>query len=255
MIIDSHTHVDLKEETKMMGNIDEIVTYMDYMKVDKSCLMSDVFYDILNLFTVKDTIYQAEALTKAVKIYPGRFYPMIWLNPYLPLDFSMDILNNYVVNGNVIGVKLSVSIKASDKRLEPLAAFLEEHDIPLLYHTWYKTVQKFAYESDPSDIAILAGKFPSLRILMAHLTGCRFRGVQDIKMFPNVMVDTSGSQPEDGYLEYALNELGADRILFGSDIPGRDFAVQLARIDSINTSKENREKMLYKNAIMFFKRR
>jgi len=256
VIIDSHAHVDLNDEEKVIGNIKEIIAYMDNMKVDKACLMTaGLSYDIQNLFTMKEMIYQAECLSKAAAMYPGRFYPMIWLNPYLPFDFMIDVIKNYILNGDIIGVKLSVSIKASDKKLEPLAAYLEVHNIPLLYHTWYKTVQKFLFESDPSDIAILAGKFPALKILMAHLTGCRFRGVQDIKAYPNVMIDTSGSQPEDGYLEYSLNELGADRILFGSDITGRDLAVQLARIDSIDTSKENREKMLYKNAITFFEGR
>ncbi len=78
--------------------------------------------------------------------------------------------------------------------------------------------------------------------------------MQDIKHCPNVFVDTSGSQPEDGYLEYALKTLGADRILFGSDYPIRDIATQLGRIDSVEMCKRDREKVLSENALMFFRK-
>jgi predicted TIM-barrel fold metal-dependent hydrolase len=100
----------------------------------------------------------------------------------------------------------------------------------------------------------MARKHPSLRILMAHLTGAKLRGIQDIKALPNVYLDTSGSQPEDGYLERAIEELGADRVLFGSDYPIRAFSTQLARIDSVSMSQEDREKVLYRNALRFFRK-
>lgn len=157
-----------------------------------------------------------------------------------------------MVNGSIDGVKLSIQMNARDERLEPLAAYLQEHDIPVLFHSWYKTVNKYRYESDPLDIVDLACRFPELRILMAHLTGCKKRGVQDIKKYENIFIDTSGSQPEDGYLEYAIDELGADRIVFGSDFPGRDIGTQLGRIYSVDMDDEMRNKILYKNAESFF---
>jgi predicted TIM-barrel fold metal-dependent hydrolase len=126
------------------------------------------------------------------------------------------------------------------------------HGIPVLIHCWYKTVQKYENESDPSNIANLAAKFPDLKIIMAHITGCGFRGIQDIAPYPNVYVDTSGSQPEDGIMQYGLDLLGADRILFGSDFPGRDPATQLGRIYSLDMSEEDRNKILGGNSVRLF---
>jgi len=72
--------------------------------------------------------------------------------------------------------------------------------------------------------------------------------VQDIRPFPNLYIDTSGSQCSSGIVEYALSVLGADRILYGSDIPGRDFSVQLGRIYGARMSDVDRAKVLYGNA-------
>jgi hypothetical protein len=87
---------------------------------------------------------------------------------------------------------------------------------------------------------------------MAHMTGCGRRGVQDIRTCRNVVVDTSGSQPYDGYLEYTLKALGPDRVLYGSDYPCRDIPVQMGRIQSIDLAPEVREKVLFGNALKFF---
>ncbi|MBT7300869.1 MAG: amidohydrolase family protein, partial [Victivallales bacterium] len=46
-----------------------------------------------------------------------------------------------------------------------------------------------------------------------------------------------------------LARLGADRILFGSDVPGRDFAVQLGRIHGVAMPDEDRDKILRGNAV------
>ncbi|MDD5728765.1 MAG: amidohydrolase family protein, partial [Victivallales bacterium] len=194
----------------------------------------------------------AEQLSEIVRAYPGRFYALLYLNPLLPAEFLKTLLRQYILDGPLTGVKLTCQMNARDARLDELCRFLEAHDIPVLWHSWYKTVGKYHFESDPSDIAVFAGKFPGIRILMAHLTAARSRGIQDIRQFPQVSVDTSGSQPEDGYLEYALRHIGADRILFGSDYPCRDLPTQLGRIESVELTGSEKEKILYSNALKFF---
>ena len=72
--------------------------------------------------------------------------------------------------------------------------------------------------------------------------------MQDVKPHANVWVDTSGSQPQAGIVEYGVRHLGAERILYGSDAPGRDFAVQLARIQNADLSPEQRTRILRTNA-------
>lgn len=252
MIFDSHLHLGIMGS----GNKEKVVqTLFDDMKrarVDKTCLMPDPPGYLY--FSREDMLEQAETLSRMGEKYEGILYPLLWINPNLPFDFLKPLIDHYILNGHIIGVKFWIETNARDPRMELLAGYLEKHDIPVLFHCWYKTVQRYYGESDPSDMAIFARKYPSLRILMAHLTGCKFRGVQDIKTCSNVYVDTSSSQPEDGYLAYALQELGADRILYGSDYSGRDMATQIGRIHSIEMSHEDRDKIFCGNALKFFKR-
>jgi len=84
---------------------------------------------------------------------------------------------------------------------------------------------------------------------MAHLSGCGWRGVADIAPFENILIDTCGSQPESGLVEYAVRELGAQRVLFGSDAPGRDFASQLGRVLAADISEHDRQAILGGNAL------
>jgi predicted TIM-barrel fold metal-dependent hydrolase len=83
---------------------------------------------------------------------------------------------------------------------------------------------------------------------MAHLGGGGWRGVQDVKPYPNVLIDTSGAQPQAGLVEYAVRELGADRVLFGSDWPIRDFATQMARVTGARLPERDRRRILGLNA-------
>jgi hypothetical protein len=105
-----------------------------------------------------------------------------------------------------------------------------------------------AFHTDPEDVATLARRHPNVRIIMAHLTGCGVRGVLAVKDCPNVWVDTSGAAPETGIVEYAVAQLGAARILYGSDVPIRDFAVALARITGSRLSAGDRAMILHGNA-------
>lgn len=255
MIIDSHLHFDLRVKDKDKA-IQELLHEFNIVGINKACIMPrvrNIKEDLTYLYASEDDLIECtNEACDVLKKYPGLFYHMVHMNPILPINFLKDFVKKYILEGLVTGVKLTIQMNASDSRLEPFLSFLEENDVPLLFHCWYKTVQKYRYESDPKDIVCIAEKFPSLRILTAHVTGCRFRGIQDIKKYPNILIDTSGSQPEDGFIKYALDNLGPDRVLFGSDYPGRDIATQLARIDSVDIEPNVKEKVLYKNAINFF---
>ncbi len=255
MIIDSHIHFDLEVKNKEQA-IEGLLHEFQLTGIDKSCIMpviGNTENGLRYFYASKEDITECtDAACDVLNKYPGKFYHMVYMNSILPIDFLKEFVKKYILNGPVTGIKLTIQMKASDPRLEPFLSVLEENDVPLLFHCWDKTVEKFRYESDPRDIVCMAKKFPSLRVLVAHVTGCRFKGIQDIRKYPNLLMDTSGSQPEDGFIEYALNNLGPDRVLYGSDYPGRDIATQLARVYSIDMDQETREKILFKNAVRFF---
>ena len=255
MIIDAHFHCRFgsPDTDELKRECEKIMYEFQRAGIDKSCVMPSGSYK--TFYNDADEQKElAECLVKIVEMFPDKFYALLKLNGLLPSEVLIDLLKKYVVDGPLTGVKLTTQMNARDTRLEKICRFMEEHDIPVLWHCWYKTYCKYEFESDPQDIAFFAKKYPKIRILMAHLTGCGRRGVQDIKDCSNVSIDTSGSQPFDGYLEYALKELGADRVLYGSDYPCRDIPAQLGRIQSVDLSPEVREKVLCSNALKFYRK-
>ena len=170
-----------------------------------------------------------------------------FINPEHDSSFIIDETKRCIAENNLCGIKLEATVNARDDRLENVMRMAVELNVPVLHHTWYKTVRKLENESDPSDIAVLAKRWPDTVIIMAHLTAIGIQGVHDVLDCPNVFIDTSGSQPFSGVIEYAVEILGAERILFGSDTPVRDFPVQLGRIFGADISEADRQNILCGN--------
>jgi predicted TIM-barrel fold metal-dependent hydrolase len=184
---------------------------------------------------------------QAVALHPGRFTGFCYLNPANDPKFTIEELERCIAIGPMAGVKLWIAVKANDARLDPLMEWCAKHACPVLHHAWYKTVQASPEESTPGEIADLARRHPNTSIIMAHLIAGGVRGVIDVLETPNVSVDVSGSQPLAGIVEYALEHLGAERLLFGSDWPVRDFATQLGKLDIDGLSDADRELIQWRN--------
>ncbi|HYF50420.1 MAG TPA: amidohydrolase family protein [Planctomycetota bacterium] len=184
----------------------------------------------------------------AMKAHPDFFIGFCYLNPSHPPEFSLNEMERCIVRGGMSGVKLWVAVKATDKRHDPLFQRIQELDVPVLYHAWYKAFDQGPAESTPAEIADLARRFPKVTIVMAHLTGDQERGVLDIRGCENVLIDTSGGQPEAGLVEYAVEKLGAARVIYGSDWPVRDFAVQVGRVAGARISDRDKEMIFTRNA-------
>lgn len=254
MIVDSHLHLVFTKTQPWEPLVEKALRHMRMHEIEKTCLMPHPQFAGNIYPNQADMTFQADTLVAMANAHPDVFLPLLFINPSLSSAFTLELMERHILRGPIVGAKFHISMIADDERYEPIYDFLERHDIPLLFHSWYKTVQRTTFESTPADVARMARKHPKLRILMAHLTGAKLRGVQDIKALPNVYLDTSGSQPEEGYLEYALRELGPDRVLYGSDYPIRAFSTQLARIDSVDMTAADRDKVLGGNALQFFRK-
>ena len=183
-----------------------------------------------------------------VAAHPSFYSGFCYLNPAHEPRCVLDELERCVVDGNLCGVKLWVAVRATDTRLDPLMQRAAELDIPVLHHAWYKADGQAGNESTAAEVADLARRHPRVSIIMAHLGGVRWRGVLDVKPYSNVLVDTSGSQPVAGLVEYAVAQLGAERVLFGSDWPLRNYAVQKARVSGAHISERAKACILGENA-------
>jgi len=180
--------------------------------------------------------------------WPGVVSGFCYINALHGAEASRRELDRCLGEGNLVGVKSELECNPRDPLFRPLAEKAIEYGVPLLQHAWNHPAGGQCEDPRSSDVAWLAREFPELTIIMAHLTGCGPQGVLDIADCPNVVVDTSGAPPIRGVVESAADILGPGRILYGSDVNGRDYATQLGRIVGADLPREVKEAILGKNA-------
>ena len=89
---------------------------------------------------------------------------------------------------------------------------------------------------------------------MAHMAANCYTGLKPIKGLKNVWTDISGSIIRGDDINYAKEAVGADRILFGTDMPGASPLVCLGQVEEADLSPEEKELIRYKNALRLFNR-
>ena len=244
MIIDTHVHIHRGEPEKIVQSA--LRSGIDTILVSSIGIPGAIVYP-----TMEEIVTSNNNLIEQMKEFPDNIRGICFASPQHPDESAAEIERCFAQG--IVGIKLWVAVKMSDPKVEPIARKAIELDIPILQHTWNKTTGNMQDESTPADVAVLAKKFPELRIQMAHLYGAGFHGIADIAPYPNIYPDVSGGEPEAGILEYAVSVLGPERILFGSDAPGRGFAVQLGKVKGANLSEEVKEMILWKNAKRVYK--
>lgn len=243
MIVDGHIHLQSRDGRYDPAEADRCLRLADRAGIDRMVYLFDLGA-APSVDPPEDEIRRSNDIgMELIARHPDRFSAFCYLNPAHDPAFSLAELDRCLAGG-CTGIKLWISVHADDPRLDPILERAAALRLPVLHHAWYKATE-FAYnESTPAEIAILARKHPTVPIVMAHLGGVGHRGVIDIEECPNVVVDTSGAQPHAGLVEFAIDRLGPDRVVFGSDWPIRDFAVQRAKVDGARIAPEARKAIL-----------
>ncbi|PTX94490.1 amidohydrolase family protein [Opitutus sp. ER46] len=246
-IIDVHTHPIMQENFCGRAEVGGVIARAKALGIVHLVALGDVLVDgrLPNEAQVRRVNDDTAWLMQA---YPGFVTGFCYLNPVLGERAVRREVERCRALG-FRGIKLEIANNARDACMRPVMAAAAEHDLVVLQHAWSMTkIRQRRFHTDPEDVATLARRHPEVRIIMAHLTGCGVRGVLAVKSLPNVWVDTSGAAPESGIVEYAVEQLGAGRILYGSDVPVRDFAVAIARVTGSALSAAEQRRILHDNA-------
>lgn len=246
--IDIHVHLSTPGPDPSKEELERVVHTAQHFGIKRMVLVSNLTAMGGPNPSIEDIRAINTHTLAAVARRPDVFIGFCYLNPSHPLSFIKEELDRCIVQGGMRGIKLWIAVKATDPRLDAVMESAASLGVPVLHHAMYKQTQYSFNESTPAEIAHLAKRFPQVPIIMAHLTGCGCRGVLDVAALPNVLIDTSGGQPESGILEYAVRELGSERVLYGSDWPLRDFGVQLGRVYDAELTGDQRADVLWRNA-------
>ena len=255
MIIDIHTHHFLGRETlKSPKPVEPLMCLAKQAGVTRMNLLGNLFRTEKIRPPARDVKAINTLTMRQVRAYPDFFTGFCYLNPVLDGRFLLEEIDRCIADGNLIGLKFEIDLNCRDPRLDPLLDRARELDVPVLHHSWHNIdLCTQPYKSDPPDIADLAARHPQVTIIMPHLAGVGVRGVLDVLPYPNVLIDTSGGLSVAGLIEYAVDRLGPGRLLYGSDVNGRDFSCQIGRVLGAQVSAKVKEQILWRNAARVLK--
>ena len=133
---------------------------------------------------------------------------------------------------------------------EPVLEILEEKKSILLIHCGrYKDGSPKSNSSYIHALEI-AKKYPKIKVVLAHMggndTGIVKAAVVAAKHIPNSFFETSGISTS-YRVEYAIEVLGAERILFGSDFPWCSFRSMYYGVEDALISEQDKEMIFTKN--------
>lgn len=150
------------------------------------------------------------------------------------VKLALDELDRWIKDGPMVGIYLPSSaqnVPCTHPHYDPIVRRAHELGAVIQQHTWFKTQGKdSAGESTPSELAELARRHPDIPFVCVHAGGEWEKGIRAVRDCANVVVETSGFDPTAGFIEMAVRELGADRVIFGSHAPSRSFGTELSKI-------------------------
>ncbi|MGI8783025.1 MAG: amidohydrolase family protein [Acidobacteriota bacterium] len=101
------------------------------------------------------------------------------------------------------------------------------------------------------EMKFLAETFPQATIVFPHLGSAKddiFARIALVARHKNTHIDLSGSGIERvGILERAVKEIGADRVLYGSDFTINEPSAVIVRVKNAFLTADDREKILFRN--------
>jgi predicted TIM-barrel fold metal-dependent hydrolase len=195
-----------------------------------------------------------DAMLEIAEREPERVRMYVTVNPNYTDHALMEI--DRCVGRGAIGIKLAASRRADDPLLDPIADVAATRGLPVLHHIWQHRRREWPSQeiSDGADLARLAVRHPRANFILAHIGGGgdyahTFPAVVDT---PNIFPDLSGSGVDRGMLDAAVAALGAQRLLWGSDLTMCTGLAKLRALDHIGLTTDDIADVRWRNATRIF---
>jgi predicted TIM-barrel fold metal-dependent hydrolase len=264
-IWDSHYHGFLRANRPIEQH-HEMMFYVERMGIERA-ISVDIGGTLQDPITPKP--HDKEQLALLIK-NKDRLSGIIPIDPGFPEE-SCAKMESWIRNGPCIGIKYvggnKLGITCDHPNNDRIINLAAELGAVIYIHTWIKVGgnprfpggANLAGESTPMNVAVLAKRFPDVRMICGHSGGDWELGARAIRPYENVMFEFSGADPQSGSVDYAVNELGVDRIVWGGHGPSRSFSTELSKVLDASISDAERMKIFGGNyrrlAYEIFKRK
>ena len=217
-LIDCHMHVKGAGVEWSWDHNDRIIEAADALGIDKLAVSIPIMRGMPTYERVRAC---NDAVIEAMRRYDGRILGYCYVVP--GQRQSLDEIDRCLDTG-MIGVKLYNQYKLWDPAVHPVLEKAIEERVPVLEHAGHPTTREFRDEqpniSDAADFARAARLYPECMLIEAHIGGGGEWewSIKELRDVQSVFLDTSGSIIDEGMVEMCVRELGADRILFATDM-------------------------------------
>ena len=187
----------------------------------------------------------------ALDAFPDRFIGGIVLNAHDPDEIGPELDRCLALSPSKGGfryIKLHSSLhkyRLDSEACEPIWREAERRNLPVLVHSWAGSPD-CGYDACKK----VAMAHPDVRLILGHSLApdgyddaCRL-----VEAHPNVYLDTVTSLVNYGQLDFMVTRIGAERILYGSDMPFLDPAPQLAKVVFARIPDDAKRRILGGNA-------
>jgi len=244
MIWDLHCHFNGFAGRTVEESMAEVIRLGDRMGIERFCIY------LGRTFVTDPTPAQMresnDMVLRSLDHWRDRMFGFAYLNPN-HLQASLREFDRCVRDGPMVGIKLWVAKRCNAPELDPIIERAAALKAVIFQHTWLKTNGNLGGESTPQDLAELAARHPTVPIICGHTGGTWEIGIRTVRALPNVSVDLAGSDPTNGFVEMAVRELGAERVIYGSDAGGRSLASQLAKVHGATVAESAKKLILGEN--------
>ena len=257
-IIDIHAHIgsfrgfDLKTET-LLSNLRRFDIRLALISNIDGAHLSGTTLDL-------DEKSANQMTLETVQEYPGLLRALAWARPSDP-DGSPANIEPFLRDHGFVGVKLHPDMNqfaADDAIVDGYLELCAKYEVPAVFHCG-----AVGSNSGPEKIYTAAKRRPTVAVIFYHMgfTGAYQEAIATVKESiekkdANLYLGTAQADPQ--FVLAAVKELGADRVLFGTDATyyGQNHYEKYADLVNLlheNLSESDFAKVMHGNAIKLFR--
>jgi predicted TIM-barrel fold metal-dependent hydrolase len=258
MIIDIHSSI-IPDDTETKTRLGITTEYYDQCTVTQQLRrMAENGIDSAVVWTAipfdsEWVMARNQWLAEEIAKHQGKFIGFAALYP-MDLKESLKALEQAIIKLGLSGIKvhpLAQQFRFNDPKFIELVKEIATLDVPLVIHVdmrepGLKDREEVTEWAKPEFLLDVLTVYDSPNVMAAHMGGILVEEIRNSK----ISFQTTGVQKET--IEYACQQVGAERVLFGSDFPSFQVEEEIRKVHKANISPEEREMIFSGNAKKMF---
>ena len=240
-VIDFHAHLGNWGRHAMRADLERYIDIMDRAGIDKACV---------NCIFLGDARAANDLVAEFVSMRPDRFIPVAFVTPHYPNETISELERAFdQLGAKFLKIYPDYFRKPNDDPAYfPIYEWLNERGLAVMSHPSYPFDRPGV--TVMGRFAALSERFPNVKWVLAHAGGSgREDTLEAARDLPNVYLETCGSGAAFGAIEKAVETVGADRLLFGTDMTLLDGRHAIGKVVTADISHADKRQILGLNAI------